>query len=371
MIIDLRGGVRWHDGVPFTAADVVFSYNQLTRPDAPLPLASSFGFVEDLQVLGPLRFKVTCREVPATMMESWEKLPVLPAHLLTRLTDAGELDVFFRDPVGTGPYRLASRRPDGGIELIANEAYFRGPPLEKRIGYRRFVSLESILLGLSSGLVDVVVPDERFTEWSRRNPGAAEMIRCEPRIQHFVAWNLDRPPFDRRALRLALAKSVNLKEVLRDSATGFQQPVTSLFFPGSPYSERPMPLPEYDPVGAGDLLDGEGYTLNESSGLRENRSGEVLTFTLALNEANAAHRRLAASLAEQWGGLGVRVEVESLGWNELLASRLQTRDFDAVMLSWEIPFERDRYDVWHSSGAVSGRGEIFPDCAMERSMKFS
>jgi peptide/nickel transport system substrate-binding protein len=358
MLIDLRGGVQWHDGAPFTVEDVIFSYTRMTRPDSPLPLASSFGFVERVLALAPLRLKVECRDVPATMMESWEKLPVLPAHLLAGLGEAGALDAFFTHPVGTGPYRLASRRQDGGVELVANEFYFGGAPLEKRIGYRRFSSLESILLALRSGLVDVIVPDERFTDWAARNPGAVTTLRCEPRIQHFVAWNLDSSPFDRNPVRLAMAKAVNPAEVLRDTATGFQQPVTSLFYPGMPYSEDPMLLPLHDPRGAENLLEAEGYKLNESSGLRENAGGEVLTFTLAVNEANAVHRRFAAALAEQWAGVGVRVEIELLGWNELLASRLLTREFDAVMLSWEIPFERDRYHVWHSSGAGPGGGNL-------------
>ena len=125
-----------------------------------------------------------------------------------------------------------------------------------------------------------------------------------------------------------------------------------------PYSDDPMLLPLHDPRGAENLLDAGGYKLNESSGLREDADGEGLTFTLAVNEANAAHRSFAAVLAEQWAGVGVRVEVELLGWSELLTSRLLTREFDAVMLSWEIPFERDRYQVWHSSGAGPGGGNL-------------
>jgi peptide/nickel transport system substrate-binding protein len=358
MLIDLRGGVKWHDGEPFTTADVVYSYERLTRPDSPLPLASSFGFVERLQALTPVRLKVECRDVPATMMESWEKLPVLPEHLFGERGEGGALDAFITSPIGTGPYQLASRRQDGGVELIANESYFRGAPLEKRIGYRRFSSLESILLALRSGLVEVIEPDERFTDWATRNPGVITTLRCEPRIQHFVAWNLDREPFGSNPVRLALAKAVNSGEVLRDTATEFQQPVTSLFFPGMPYSDDPMLLPLHDPRGAENLLDAGGYKLNESSGLREDADGEGLIFTLAVNEANAAHRRFAAVLAEQWAGVGVRVEVELLGWSELLTSRLLTREFDAVMLSWEIPFERDRYQVWHSSEAGPGGGNL-------------
>lgn len=358
MIIDLREGVRWHDGAPFRAADVIFSYEELTRPDSPLPLAAAFAFAESVRALTPLQIKVECREAPATMMESWEKLPVLPSHLLTRLSDPEALDAFFANPVGTGPYQLAARRDDGGIELIANEGYFRGAPLEKRIGYRRYRSLESILLALRSERIEVVVPDERFTDWSVRNPGAVRVLRGEPRIQHFVVWNLERTPFDRNPVRLALAKAVDSGALLRDTATEFQQPVGSLFYPGIPYCDSPMELPLHDPPGAENLLDAEGYKRNRKSGMREDGNGGELAFTLAVNGANAEHRRLAAALAGQWLGVGVRVEVEELGWHELVGERLLSRDFDAVLLSWEIPYERDRYQVWHSSEAGPGEGNF-------------
>lgn len=358
MLIDLREGVRWHDGHRFTSDDVIFSYKELTRPGSPLPLASSFAFVENVRALSPLRLKVECREAPATMMESWEKLPVLPAHLLTRLGDTGTLEAFFANPVGTGPYRLATRRQDGGVELTANEDYFRGAPLETYIGYRRYRSLEAILLALRSDRVEVIVPDERFTAWSGRNPGEVSVLRGEPRIQHFVAWNLDRPPFDRNPVRLALAKAVDLKELLRDTPTEFQQPVTSLFYPGIPYCDSPMELPLHDHHGAEEVLDAEGYKRNGDNRMREDGDGEAITFTLAVNEANAEHRRLAAALAAQWLDVGVRVEVEELEWSELLGERLLRRNFDAVLLSWEIPYERDRYRVWHSSEAGPGEGNF-------------
>ncbi|NLT71478.1 MAG: hypothetical protein GXX91_12405 [Verrucomicrobiaceae bacterium] len=358
MLIDLKERVRWHDGASFDSADVIFSYEELTRPDSPLPLASSFAFVESVRALTPLRIKVECREVPATMMESWEKLPVLPSHLLTRLSGPGALDAFFANPVGTGPYQLATRRRDGGVELIANEGYFRGAPLEKRIGYRHYRSLESILLALRSDRVEVIVPDERFTDWSNRNSGAVSALQGEPRIQHFVAWNLERTPFDRNPVRLALAKAVDSGELLRNTPTEFQQPVTSLFYPGIPYCDSPMELPLHDPRGAENLLDAEGYKRAEGNGLRKDGNGDELQFTLAVNEANPEHCRLAAALAEQWLQVGVRVEVEEVEWGELLTERLLTRDFDAVFLSWEVPYERDRYRVWHSSEAGPGEGNV-------------
>jgi len=358
MLMDLRADVKWHDGRPFTAGDVLSSYTQLTQPDSLLPLAASFWFVERIEMVGPHRIRIECKDALAAMLESWEKLPVFPSHLLPVIASDKARDAFFANPVGTGPYRFAGRRSDGGVELLANEEHFREVPLEKRVRYRRFGSLESTLLALRSSSLDAIVPDDRFTDWSERNPGMVEAIRCLPRFQHFVAWNLDRDFLDRKPVRGALARAIDLKQVLRDSATVFEEPVKGLFFPGVPYCDEPILLPLYDPRGAERVLEAEGFRLNEKTGIRSGADGKELSFTLSVNQANAEHRRMAESLAEQWGGIGVKVELKFESWNDLVGNRLLTREFDAVLLSWEIPLERDRYAVWHSSGVGPGGGNF-------------
>lgn len=358
MLMELRNDVRWHDGSPFTADDVFHSYIQLTRPDSPLPLAPSFWFVERIEVVSPHRIRIECRDALATMLESWEKMPILPAHLLRIPGNEKDRDAFFTNPVGNGPYRFAGRRADGGVELLANEDHFCGVPLEKHLRYRRFGSLESTLLALRSSSLDVIIPDERFTAWSERNPGMVEPVRCLPRFQHFVAWNLDRNPLDREPVRGALARAIDLKQVLRDSPVSFEEPVTGLFFPGAPYCDEPMLLPLYDPRGAERILEGEGYSLDEQTGIRSGADGKALSFTLCVNKASGEHRRMAEALAEQWGAVGVKVEIELENWSDLVSKRLLNREFDAALLSWEIPFERDRFAVWHSSGVGAGGGNF-------------
>jgi len=358
MLMDLRTDVKWHDGRPFTSEDVLFSYRQLTRPDSPLPLAASFWFVDRIEGVGPHRIRIECKDALATMMESWEKLPVFPSHLLRNIGSEKETAEFYTNPVGTGPYRLAARREDGGVELLANEDHFRSVPVEKHLRYRRFGSLESTLLALRSASMDAIIPDDRFTDWSERNPGMVESIRGLPRFQHFVAWNLDRNFLDRKPVRGALARAIDLKLVLRDSATAFEQPVKGLFFPGVPYCDEPMLLPLYDPRGAERMLEAEGFHLNEKTGIRAGADGKALSFSLLVNQANAEHRRMAESLAEQWSGIGVDVDLVFESWDDLLGKRLLTREFDAVLLSWEIPLERDRHAVWHSSGVEAGGGNF-------------
>ncbi len=361
MLLDLRPGVTWHDGTPFTSSDVVFSYETLTAPDSPLPLAENFRFVETLEALSPLRLRLRCRSLPGTMLESWEKLPLLPAHLLSRPKGpeaAAASAQYLEQPIGLGPYRLDRRRSDGGIELVPHVGYHLGSPPEPRLRYRRFHSLESVLLALRSGTLDVIEPDERFTDWSERNPGTVETLRDVARFQHLVVWNLAHPPFDRIEVRTALARAANPGELLGDRTTEFEVPVTSLFFPSAPFVAEPFLLPLHDPRGAGTLLDDIGFALDETSSLRRNAAGQPLAFSLAVNAANAEHLRLARGLAEQWAAVGIEAHIEALPWEELVTKRLPRREFDAVLLSWELPLSRDCRELWHSAQAGPGGGNL-------------
>lgn len=359
MLLELRPDVTWHDGTPFTSRDVLFSYRELTGPGSPLPLAGGFYFVESLEAAGLYGLRAVCRESPATAMESWEKLPVLPAHLFPSsggIHDGEALRKFSLEPVGTGPYRLDRRRDDGGIELVAFRPHFRGEPVEERLRYRRFDSLEAKLLALRYGYLDLMIPDERFVAWSVRHSGQVERIRDIATIQHVVVWNLDRDPFREKAVRSALALSIDTASILRETAVEYQVPSTSLFFPGHPSVGAPMPVPVHDPVVAGRLLEESGFRLDEESGKRVGRDGKALGFTLLVNRGAPEHRRFAAALAEQWAAVGIEARIEAVEWAELLAAPLPGRDYDAVLLSWKIPCGLDRFEVWHSSSAEPGGG---------------
>lgn len=368
MLLELRTDAVWHDGQPFSADDVVFSYERLTRPDSPLPLAAGFSFVQSLEALTPHRLRVVCREAPGTMLESWEALPLLPVHLVGPSASAAARSAYLAQPVGLGPYRIERRRTDGGMELVAHDRHHLGVPREPRLRYRRFASLESILLALRTGTLDVIEPDGRFSEWSGRYPGTVETLRDLPRFQHLVVWNLDRPPFDRTPVRNALARAADPSAILRDTAVEFQTPVTGLFFPGLPCVAEPMLLPLHDPRGAENLLETEGFARDTDTGWRKDGEGRALHFTLLVNEANAEHRRLASALAEQWAAVGVEAKVELAPWEELILQRLPERAFDAVLLSWKLPPGRDRREVWHSAAAgnLSGLRDAEVDALLDR-----
>jgi len=165
MTVRLRNDVRWHDGHFFSADDVIFTFEELTRQGSMYPLAESFWFVEAIEKVDQRSFRVRCNQSPGVMLESWEKLPVLPSHLLKLKTKRSDWIEFFEKPVGNGPYRLHSRRNDGGVELKANEDYFAGVPEQKLVVYQPLVDREKKLRALKFGEVETIVADERDVTW--------------------------------------------------------------------------------------------------------------------------------------------------------------------------------------------------------------
>ncbi|MEM7697060.1 MAG: ABC transporter substrate-binding protein [Verrucomicrobiota bacterium] len=359
MTLDLRDEVYWHDGSRFDAEDVIRSYEFVMSPVSPYPIGASFWFVDSIEKVDPLTIRVLVNDAPAMMLESWEKLPILPRGFLQQ--PAREIDWagFFEQPIGLGPYRLEQRRADGGVSLLANDRYFGGTPSEKRVIYRSYESLESQLFSLRGGQVDVLEPDSRLARWAERHPGLLEPIQDVARYQTFLAWNLDREPFQSLEFRRAMAQAIDVKELLEEEPDRFEVPTWSLFFPGTRYCETPMPLPEFDVVAADVRLGRLGWKRRRDEAYRSSEeTGQPLQFRILVNQDSEREVELARSLADRWATVGAEVEVEALPWSELVMERLATRDFDAAILDWEVPLERDRLSTWHSKAAVPGGGNI-------------
>jgi len=357
LIVRLRGDVQWHDGPYLTADDVLFSYRELTRPGSPYSVASSFWFVEGIEKMDRLSLRVTCRQRPGFHLESWEKLPVLPAHLLDGATPERWLS-FFENPVGNGPYRLEGRRADGGFELAAHEGYFRGAPRQRYIVYERLEDQSERLMRLRLGRFETVEAELREWQWARRNPSAIEEIRCVPRFQNFVAWNLEDPFLSQREVRRALACVIDPARTLEDGPRYYQVRTDSLFFPGVPYAGEPMFLPEFDLAMAERLMVEAGYRRDEASGAIVHRSGAPVRLTLTVNRENAEQQSLAQRISTQWREFGIDVILESVSWEEIVTEKLANRRFDGILLGWELPYERDRYATWHSSQVEAGGGNF-------------
>src|SRR5439155_9726946 len=152
----LRPNVRWHDNQPFTAADVIFTYETMINPKTPTAYGGDFKAVESVVAPDPYTVHVRYKHPSAKALQSWS-IWMLPKHLLESYAREGKLREAPQNranPVGTGPYRFSEWKPGEKVVLVANSDYFEGRPYISRVVYRIIPSSATTFLELKAKGVD-------------------------------------------------------------------------------------------------------------------------------------------------------------------------------------------------------------------------
>jgi len=300
----LRADVRWHDGVPVTAQDVVFTMKLLSDSAVAYypPGAVSAEALNDSTVV----FRYTRRSAISPITTAWWTT-FLPRHLLEDLyPDSINSWDFWAQPVGNGPYRYVRHLPQTMMELEANPDYYAGPPAIQRV-ILRFGP--SNLLELQAGHVDVV-PYVGATESN------ALLADPEFRVYHSInglhgrmlVWDNRNPQFQDARVRRALTLALNRREILAAMDLPDYIPIAD-----GPYTSRqlwagdlPDPIP-YDISEAERLLSEAGWKDVNGDGIRE-RAGVPFQFNLVL-PGGPDWEHMAVMVKEYLARVGVRVEI--------------------------------------------------------------
>ena len=133
IIFHLRRNVRWHDGEPFTADDVLFTYQKLRDPKVQTPYADQFADVQSVTAPDPYTVRVLYKQPFAPGLMSWG-MGIVARHVYKD----GDFNTHpaNRRPIGTGPYRFKEWKTDQYIRLEANPDSFEGRPYFDRYIYR-------------------------------------------------------------------------------------------------------------------------------------------------------------------------------------------------------------------------------------------
>jgi peptide/nickel transport system substrate-binding protein len=148
----IRKGVKWHDGVEFTAADVEFGYRTIIDPKVPTPYVSNYKEVASAKAVDKYTFVVRYKKPFAPGLASWGSLVCIPKHLLEG-KDIMKSDLR-RKPVGTGPYIFKEWKTNEKIVLEANPNYFDGRPYIDRVAFRMIPDQSAQFLELKSKGLD-------------------------------------------------------------------------------------------------------------------------------------------------------------------------------------------------------------------------
>ncbi len=345
----LRKNVKWQDGEPFTADDVLWTYKIMVDPKTPTAYAGDFLMVKEVRKIDDYTVDVIYKEPFSPALSSWG-LSILPSHILKRCKDITKSSLILK-PVGTGPYRLKKWTPGLSTELTYNPDYFMGRPYIDRVIFRVIPDPTTMFMELHLGNVDwmgltpLQFARETNTPWFERNFKKYKYLSFS---YTYLGYNLRNPLFKDRRVRQAISYAINKREIIDGALLGLGVVATGPYKPGTYYYNPHVKRYPYNPQLAKKLLAECGWKDTDGDGILD-KNGRPFEFTILTNQGNIVRRKTAEIIQYRLSQIGIKVSIRIVEWASFIKEFIDKRRFDAVILGWTIGEDPDLFDVWHSS----------------------
>jgi peptide/nickel transport system substrate-binding protein len=284
---NLRKGVKWHDGKPFTADDVKFTYEAMLHKDN--RAASShwpyFGYIEGagdyrsgkadsikgIEILNPHKIRIRLNAPYAAFLKNSAAQPIAPKHILGGVPLKKMMKhSFTHKPVGTGPYVFASWKSRDRAILEANPNYFGPKPKIERIIWRTMSDASSRMSALRTKQINVngmysAVPVDEFE--NLKKDACCVGVRLAGQSNWFMDFNLKIPIFQDARVRKAISYAMDRKAILKHVFKGWGYINNTPFHPLSWAHKKDVTLYDGDLQKAKQLLEEAGWKVG-SNGIR-------------------------------------------------------------------------------------------------------
>ncbi|MDQ0257800.1 peptide/nickel transport system substrate-binding protein [Evansella vedderi] len=350
----LREGVLFHDGEELTADDVVFTFSQFIHEDYTGPRASSFQTLESVEALDEYTVKFTLSEPDARFI-TMTSYDILPEHILgdipaSELEDYNEFNI--ENPIGAGPFKFEEWVPGQHLTLSVHEDYFEGRAYLDEVVFRFASDSNALVLLLETGDIDhMIAPTSELVSiemYDHVNLYETLALRYD-----YIGWNLDRPLFEDVRVRQALTHAIDRQEIVETIMEGHAEVANAPVSPLSWAYNDDVPVFDYDPDRAIELLNEVGWEHNEDGYLE--KDGEIFEFTILSNDGNTTRRDIGIITQQYLNLIGIKVHAEQMEWGAFLDQiNPPNFDFDAVVMAWGLALDPDPTAIWHSKEIENG-----------------
>lgn len=353
----LRHGVRWSDGAPFDADDVIYSVDVAKNPQNNLSVHDPWdrltGATEKDKYTVVFRLKEPYTTFIADYFSTQSNSAILPKHILGPGTLINQAP-YNSLPVGIGPFHFTAYHRGSDVVMDANPYYWRGIPKLKRVVYKIITDQNTLMTQLQTGEVDLwdlvngplvarakTIPGHHYTTRLSNYMGGVFFNTAHPQVSD---------PIVRRALRLATDR-----ENVFDKVFFHNGAITESVVPQITRDYAALPLTKYDPDAAGKMLDDDGWTLGADH--MRHKNGVALNIDLAIPSGYQPSEIFAAILKENWNKLGVGVTIHTWSTSQFFAiysagGIIQNGKFDAALYSQSLgPVYANINGVYDCAGA--------------------
>ncbi len=345
----LRRGVKFHDGVEFTAEDVQFTLEEIITLSKPLSLtlSSLTDLINSIQIKDKYTIEIFLNRPSMSFIYSMGA-GILPAHLLKGKVSQ---EAFGSQPVGTGPF-MFSQWKESEIVFEANKDYFQGRPHLDRVLVKIYPNQKLAWAKLMRGEGDLFYPIEPAVYDFLKQVSSLQLYKVHDIYYSMIVLNNNSELFHDRRVRVALNYAIDKEYIIQDELKGKGSVAASPLWRGSwAYNPSVKPYP-YDPQKALSLLKEAGWRDTDGDHLLE-KDGGKFTFTLFINEGDETKRHAAMYIQQQLWELGILMDIRTFS-TESMEFLFQGR-FDAIFLEIDSHIYPDfSYNIWHSSQIHKG-----------------
>lgn len=253
-VLEIRDGVKWHDGEEMTTQDVTFSYNYFIEHDVPI-FKANVEVIDSVEALDQKHVKFTLKEKDVFFLQTLAIQPIIPEHIWRDKEPTWSNP----QPVGTGPFKWSDHVKDAYIELVRNDEYWQtGKPYLERFCVEVIPSADMRFMNIKLGLADTErygSPPAMLKE-AETNEELDVVVAAGYWDQH-LGFNLRREPFNDVRFRTAIACAIDRDQIVNIGMGGYGTPRYLICHPGwhpSEWVNLEATFPEYDPERAKELL---------------------------------------------------------------------------------------------------------------------
>lgn len=354
--VKLKSGLKWQDGKPINADDVVFTIQLLQNPDYKSPLRKLWQNIQTKKI-DDLTITFTNPDISAPFLTNLT-LGILPAHIWSGI--AANNFYFAKEnlePVGSGAYFIKeiSKSVSGDIRTITLNSwsnYYSGRPYIDVVVLKFYTDYESMLSGFHTKEVDAIgfIPFDKkiFVDMNRSNIQVSKIPVYQYQALFFNLSKSSKVLGD-LTVRSALAQSIDRNAFIQDVYSGLALPAETPILPGQlGYTSTTI---SFNPNAAETALDKAGWVKNAQTGMRA-KGNVALKFTITTNDF-VLNVKSAENLQQQWKKIGADITVTVVPTSELENNYLRNRNFESLLFAESTGYDPDPFVFWHSSQSAN------------------
>lgn len=340
----IRKGVKWSDGVPFDADDVVWSFHAILNPANNIVSRSGWDRITKIDEPDKYTVVIHLSKPYSPFVETFFSPAganpcILPKHILAKYPNFNNVP-YNSLPIGIGPFKYKEWQRGQKVVMVANPLYWRGAPKLKEIDFEIIPDLNTTLTELQAHQLDLwyPVPPSYFATKMQNMSGFAYISQPGYLFNH-IDFNLTHPalrdPAVREALRYAMDRPTMLRKISHNIGVIQEQPAPSTSAYWDP-NIKPVP---FDLAKANQILDQAGWKRG-ADGIRA-KNGVRLSLVFVTNTGNQSGDALIELIRSWWQQLGVEMDVKHYGVALIFAPAsehgvLYSGNWDAIFFSWGV-----------------------------------